>query len=269
MKCTGLIFLLLLFSMTTVAGMVEDFSDGWKFWSATSPSRVIVKLPHDAMQTETRSASNTNGYSMGYYPGNKYYYEKQIDVTADMLNKHITMEFEGVYCRSKVYINNKVAGGTAYGYSAFSVCADGLLHQGQNTIRIEVDNSLVPNSRWYTGAGIYRPVHLKIQELSYIDDVRITTISTSPARVSVSTKHVGGSVEVAMFDGIAKVASASGDSVVLTVPEAKLWSAEHPSLYQVVVTLKENGKVQDTITKDFGIRQISWSPKGFFSIRLT
>ena len=264
MKCTGLIFLLLLFSMTTVAGMVEDFSDGWKFWSATSPSRVIVKLPHDAMQTETRSASNTNGYSMGYYPGNKYYYEKQIDVTADMLNKHITMEFEGVYCRSKVYINNKVAGGTAYGYSAFSVCADGLLHQGQNTIRIEVDNSLVPNSRWYTGAGIYRPVHLKIQELSYIDDVRITTISTSPARVSVSTKHVGGSVEVAMFDGIAKVASASGDSVVLTVPEAKLWSAEHPSLYQVVVTLKENGKVQDTITKDFGIRQISWSPKGFF-----
>ncbi len=55
MKCTGLIFLLLLFSMTTVAGMVEDFSDGWKFWSATSPSRVIVKLPHDAMQTEIRS----------------------------------------------------------------------------------------------------------------------------------------------------------------------------------------------------------------------
>jgi hypothetical protein len=55
MKCTGLIFLLLLFSMTMVAGMVEDFSDGWKFWSATSQSRVIVKLPHDAMQTEIRS----------------------------------------------------------------------------------------------------------------------------------------------------------------------------------------------------------------------
>lgn len=240
-----------------------DINRDWKFWSDTQTTQQVINLPHDAMQTETRSADVAEGRHNGFYPGNVYHYEKTFNASADLLQKHVTLNFEGVYRNSKVYVNGQEAGGYQYGYMPFDVCLDGLLVKGENTIRVDVDNSQVPNSRWYSGAGIYRPIHLTVQEQQYIEEVKVSTLSIAPATIQVATVHQGGEVAVSIYDGNLQVASAEGDKVELKIDGAKLWSAEHPNLYTAVVELKQNGKTIERQEKPFGIREISWSTQGF------
>lgn len=240
-----------------------DINRDWKFWSDTQTTQQVINLPHDAMQTEMRSADVAEGRHNGFYPGNVYHYEKTFNASADLLQKHVTLNFEGVYRNSKVYVNGQEAGGYQYGYMPFDVCLDGLLVKGENTIRVDVDNSQVPNSRWYSGAGIYRPIHLTVQEQQYIEEVKVSTLSIAPATIQVATAHQGGEVAVSIYDGNLQVASAEGDKVELKIDGAKLWSAEHPNLYTAVVELKQNGKTIERQEKPFGIREISWSAQGF------
>lgn len=261
MKKTNLNLLtgVLAVGLTACSTGQQDFNETWEFWSDSQPERQVVDLPHDAMQTETRSADVPEGRHNGFYPGNVYHYEKTFNASADMLQKHVTLKFDGVYRNSKVLVNGQEAGGYQYGYMPFEVCLDGLLKTGENVIRVDVDNSEMPNSRWYSGAGIYRPVTLCVQEKDYIEDVRISTLSIAPAKVAVQTTHQGGEISVSLFDGNTKVAEAEGDKVELDVAGAKLWSAEHPNLYTAVVELKKDGKVIEEQEKRFGIRQISWN----------
>ena len=240
-----------------------DFNRNWTFWSDTQATPQVINLPHDAMQTETRSADVKEGRHNGFYPGNVYHYEKTFTADADLLQKHVTLNFEGVYHNSKVFVNGQEAGGYQYGYMPFDVCLDGLLVKGENTIRVDVDNSQVPNSRWYSGAGIYRPVHLTIQEQQYIEEVKVSTLSIDPATIKVETTHQGGNVAVTIFDGNQQVANAEGDNVELKIDGAKLWNAEHPNLYTAVVELKQDGKTIERQEESFGIREISWSAQGF------
>ena len=243
-------------------GEQADFNRDWQFWSDSQPEKQVINLPHDAMQTETRSNDVPEGRHNGFYPGNVYHYEKTFVADADLLQKHVTLNFEGVYRNSKVYVNGQEAGGYKYGYMPFDVCLDGLLVAGENTIRVDVDNSQMPNSRWYSGAGIYRPIHLTIQEQQYIREVKISTPSIAPATVKVVTGHQGGEVSVSIFDGNNKIASAEGDAVELKLEGAKLWSAEHPNLYKAVVELKSGGKTIEKQEHAFGIREITYSAQG-------
>ena len=191
-----------------------DFNRDWTFWADTQTTKQLINLPHDAMQTEPRSNDVPEGRHNGFYPGNVYHYDKTFNATADLLQKHVTLNFEGVYRNSKVYVNGKEAGGYQYGYMPFDVCLDGLLVEGENTIRVDVDNSQMPNSRWYSGAGIYRPVHLIVQEQQYIEDVKISTLSIAPASIKVETSHQGGEVAVSIYDG----------EVQWPLPRAITWS---------------------------------------------
>lgn len=253
----------LLLATACTNGEQADFNRDWTFWSDTQQTPQVVNLPHDAMQTETRSADVAEGRHNGFYPGNFYHYEKTFVAYADLLQKHVTLNFEGVYRNSQVYVNGRAAGGYQYGYMPFDVCLDGLLVEGENTIRVDVDNSQVPNSRWYSGAGIYRPVHLTIQEQQYIEEVKVSTLSIDPATIKVETTHQGGNVAVTIFDGNQQVANAEGDNVELKIDGAKLWNAEHPNLYTAVVELKQDGKTIERQEESFGIREISWSAQGF------
>lgn len=267
MKKTELLKTMAVASMTALcactANEQADFNLNWFFWSDTQPNKQVVNLPHDAMQTETRSADVNEGRHNGFYPGNIYHYEKTFTVDADLLQKHVTLNFEGVYHNSKVYVNGKEAGGYQYGYMPFDVCLDGLLVAGENTIRVDVDNSETPNSRWYSGAGIYRPLHLTVQEQQYIEDVKVSTLSISPATIKVVTEHQGGEVAVSIYDGNKQIASAEGDAVELQLEGVRLWSADQPNLYKAVVELKQDGKVIEKQEKTFGIREITWSAQGF------
>ncbi|MDO5143961.1 MAG: glycoside hydrolase family 2 TIM barrel-domain containing protein [bacterium] len=245
----------------------QDFNGGWSFRKKGFSNPVSVTLPHDAQISEERTADAPGGSGHGYFPGGVYVYEKTFLTPADWADKTVSLLFEGVYKNSTVTVNGKEAGGRPYGYSPFTVCLDGLLNYGgENTITVTADNSKLPNSRWYSGSGIYRPVSLLVGEQTHIQwqGVRITTLSYSPARIRVDTEATGGDISVEILDGETIVASGKGGSCELDIPNAKLWSDETPNLYLCHVTLTEKGQIMDEVTERFGVRVIEWSPKGLF-----
>ena len=139
-----------------------DFNREWMFWSDTQTTPQVINLPHDAMQTEPRSNDVPEGRHNGFYPGNVYHYEKTFNATADLLQKHVTLNFEGVYRNSKIYVNGKEAGGYQYGYMPFDVCLDGLLVEGENTIEIQYNSNLLNE---LIETGIVREAGMKRGEL--------------------------------------------------------------------------------------------------------
>ena len=241
-----------------------DFCKGWTFTKEDGTSR-ILDLPHDAQLEERRGADEKSGSAGAYFAGGVYTYEKTIDGTS-LKDKAVLLQFGGVYRKAAVYLNDAPVGGCAYGYAPFWVDLTGKLLPGENTIRVTADNAETPNSRWYSGAGIYRPVWLWTGELDHIvpEGVSINTLTYDPARIRVETEICGtGEVQVEILDGETVVAAGDGGCVELEIPDANLWSAEDPYLYTCRVTLTRNGQVLDTDTVPFGIRTLAWSPKGF------
>ena len=149
---------------------------------------MTVDLPHDAMIVEKRNGRCRNGVNSGYFPGGRYIYEKSFDLDAAEIGKSVVLHFEGVYQNCKVYANGKPAGSHRYGYTAFDVDISDYVKAGNNTVRVEVDNSLEPNCRWYSGSGIYRPVRLIIREKNHISQVHLETIDIHPARIKVDVQ---------------------------------------------------------------------------------
>lgn len=243
------------------------FHDGWTFRRQGSESTQTVTLPHDAMIHERREPDGAGGSAHAFFPGGVYVYEKDFTAPAEWADQTVSFEFEGVYRKSSVAINGMRAGGCAYGYVPFRVCADGMLNYGgKNTVTVTVDNSGLPNSRWYSGSGIYRPVNLIVGNKTHIEwqGVRISTLSCKPARIRVETRSTGGEAAVEILDGETVVASGRGTCLELDIPDAKLWSDETPYRYTCRVTLTENGQTVDKAVERFGIRKVEWSPKGLF-----
>ena len=214
---------------------------------------MTVDLPHDAMLLEKRDGGCRNGVNSGYFPGGKYAYGKTFELDAAMLGKSVALHFEGVYQNCKVYVNGKLAGSHRYGYTAFDVNISDFAESGENNIRVEVDNSLEPNCRWYSGSGLYRPVHLLIREQNHISQVHMETVQIHPAKVRVDVKTTQDSdITVDIYEGEKRVAS--GKPGILEVPEAKLWSAEKPFLYTILVRTDTDERVIA-----FGIRKLEWN----------
>ena len=250
--------------------MKINFNTGWKFWKEGNEEKKAVTLPYDAMLTEQRTPDAKGESASGYFPGGRYCYEKDFYITSEEIEKHITLEFEGVYKNAEVFLNGTKIYQAAYGYMPFFVCMDNYLQEGKNTILVKADNSNQPDSRWYTGAGIYRPVWLYIQEQSYIEleGVKVRTVSIEPKTVEVSVKHTGGTVsaEILNADGnvIASEADFLEDKVLFTLEEGELWCEETPYLYTAKVLLKKENKIVDMAEEPFGVRQVTWSPSGLF-----
>lgn len=231
--------------------MGTDFLRNWKVYRADCPEKVkIVNLPHDAMITEPRSKC-LNGANSGYFPGGQYIYEKEFDIAAAQIGQYIALVFEGVYRCATVYVNDVKVAYHAYGYTEFTVDISTAVKEGRNSLKVDVDNSLEPNSRWYSGSGIYRPVHLVVKPVEHIRHVRITTKSVEPAVINVSAEGPVGTV-VKVFDG--KTPVAEGGLGDISIPNAKLWDADNPNLYHIILS---NG--EDTEEIDFGIRRLTWS----------
>ena len=226
------------------------FNTGWTCNGAA------VTLPHDAMIHEARVPNAPTGSAQAFFPGGRYAYEKTFEKPAA---DHVVIQFEGVYQNAKVTINGKEAGGCKYGYLPFFICADDLLVVGENTIRVECDNENQPDSRWYTGAGIYRPVWLWTGAKGGFEpeQVRVRTVSIDPATIHVYTGADNAKIEI--LDGETVVATGFGSDTDIVVPNAKLWSAETPNLYTCKVSVEG-----DEAVVTFGIRTISWDNKGFY-----
>ena len=220
------------------------FNDNWIFNGRQ------VCLPHDAMLHEKRDPAAACGSAGAFFPGGKYVYEKKFDRPRA---EHVLFQFEGVYKNAAVYINDKEAGGAEYGYIPFFINADKYLVNGENSIRVECDCSDQPDSRWYSGGGIYRPVWLWEGPKDSIEpeSVKISTVSYDPAVIRIqSPAAVKADVE-----GV----TGEGTDFELTIPDARLWSEDTPFLYTAKVT---NGADSEDVK--FGIRKVEWSNKGLF-----
>lgn len=242
-----------------------DFCKDWKFRKEGEKEYTLVTLPHDAMIYEKRFAECESGSAGAYFPGGVYVYEKEFEVPAEWEGKKILLRFEGIYRKAEISVNGVPVGKIINGYMERTFELASVLHYGvKNTVKAVVDNSEVPNSRWYSGSGIYRPITLFVLESGHIelDGIRINTVSYAPARIAVSVKHTGGVASVFVLDGSKVVAADAGDAVELEIPDAKLRSETAPFLYTCKVVLKDGDAVTDSREVSFGIRKIEWSPRG-------
>lgn len=225
-----------------------DFSLGWQFFREDGQS-ITINLPHDAMLTERRDPNCHNGKQSGYFPGGKYRYEKNFELSDEDADRHVELFFEGVYQNSTVLVNGRKAGEHRYGYTEFSVDISAYVKTGENVVTVLVDNSLEPNCRWYSGSGIYRPVWLRVQNKEHPTVLEVRTESFDPAVIMVTADD---GAEIRIYDGDTLIAS--GEAGTYTIPNARLWSAETPHLYSCVAVL--NGEKMQT---SFGIRQLTWN----------
>lgn len=249
-----------------------DWNRDWTFWREGEAERTAVTLPHDAMQEEPRRQENPSGSAGAYFAGGVYEYRKVFQAPAEWAAGRVLLRFEGVYRNARICLNQKPIGTIVNGYTERTFVLTPHLRFGEeNEITVTVDNSEMPNSRWYSGSGIYRPVTLLVQPACHIeaDGIQVRTLSIDPAMIEVSLQRSGGAAAVEIVYGETTVAKAelsekAEGRVRLEIPDAHLWSDETPDLYTCRVTLYENGNRVDEQSTAFGIRRISWGPKGLF-----
>lgn len=236
---------------------------GWtcRHLGDTAPGKPVT-LPHDAMLAEPRTALSAGGTNTGWYEGYDYEYRRTLTVPENELADTHILEFEGVYHNAEVWLNGQKAAFRPYGYTNFYVDCAPYLHAGENELRVIARNADQPNSRWYSGAGIYRPVQLWTARGAHItlNGVKIRTLSLYPAVVEVRVKTTApGTVRLTMDDLPAMQQESDGKAVfTLTLDNARLWRPETPNLYTCRVSFAD-----DEVTETFGVRKVEWGTDGF------
>lgn len=256
-----------LFVLADSAGMQNsEYSDGhWR----------RLNLPHDWAIEGDFSPSNPSGASGGALPGGIGWYRKHFSLSPDEKYDRFTITFDGVYMNSTVYINGHKLGTRPYGYSTFEYDLTPYIYKkGDNVIAVKVDNSDQPNSRWYSGCGIYRHVWLtKTLKKAYIPQWGQYVATTPQGDVKVKVDfHANGSrmklsVRNTIYDAAGKVVARSQgtQSQQLKVRKPHLWSIGKGYLYTVKSELVVNGKVVDTATTQTAFRDVRFDArKGFF-----
>ena len=236
---------------------------GWtcRHLGDTAPGKTVT-LPHDAMLAEPRTALSAGGTNTGWYEGYDYEYRRTLTVPENELADTHILEFEGVYHNAEVWLNGQKAAFRPYGYTNFYVDCAPYLHAGENELRVIARNADQPNSRWYSGAGIYRPVQLWTARGAHIalNGVKICTLSLDPAVVEVRVKTTApGTVRLTVDDLPAMQQESDGEAVfTLTLDNARLWTPETPNLYTCRVNFAD-----DVVTETFGVRKVEWGTDGF------
>lgn len=242
------------------------FTDKW-FYGLKGEVKTPVILPHDAMQFQKRDPKAPSGSGCAYFPGGCYTYEKSWMAPEEYKGKQLILHFEGVYRNTTVKVNGKIVCEHVYGYSPFWIDITDAVRIGrENIIEVEADNSQTPNSRWYSGGGIYRPVWLWVGEKINIKPcgIKVKTISIDPAVVQVIVETNAENAEIEISSNGQILASAEGLNVELTLEKANLWDEHHPDLYTCKAMAKQNGQIVDIAEATFGVRMVECSPKGFF-----
>lgn len=300
------IYTLLAFALTltAVAQQMSDsrssnFDMGWKFSLGDSPkawqttfndaSWRSLDVPHDWSIELENNKDVPGGGSIGFFPTGIGWYRKTFDVQKFDAGKNYSIEFDGVYMNSEVWVNDIPLGKYPYGYTSFSYDLTGLLKSNGNVIAVRVDNSAQPNSRWYTGSGIYRHVRLVATNKIHFERGGIFSYTKSLTEHK-ATMYVKSTVandnpkvvqDVVIRNSILDSKGnqvASSDSKIslnarsnytaemqIAVPSPALWSVDSPSLYTLKSTIFLNGKETDVVFTTVGIRTIEYDPeKGFF-----
>ncbi|MFY0600053.1 MAG: DUF4982 domain-containing protein [Cyclobacteriaceae bacterium] len=257
-----------------------EFSDG-ELSIYDSEDWEKIRLPHDWSILESYQQDGTAA-STGFVPGGIGWYNKEFVLPKSDSSKSIWLEFDGVFCKSDVWINGEHLGFRPNGYSSFSYDLSPFLKFGDepNVVLVKADHSAYADTRWYTGSGIYRNVRLIKTSPVHIPQwgVRVTTpeVSKTSATIRIDTKVDGVS------DGIEiiwKVLDSKGEEVAIasaaeavngtysteiTIANPSLWDTREPNLYKLVSDVKSGGESVDNVETIFGIRSIEFdSNKGF------
>lgn len=240
-----------------------DLNRGWQFSRLGEESAAqTIDLPHDAMLGEPRTAESAGGINTGWFEGHDYRYTRTLEVPAAWRDKTVLLECEGVYHNAEVWVNGVQAAFRPYGYTNFYVELSPYLRPGEaNELSIIARNADQPNSRWYSGAGLYRPVWLWLGDRAYLppNAIRVRTLDAAERKIEIRVATRGqGPVELTLLDGSRELAHLSGISdgtAVFTfqMKEADLWSPEHPKRYTCRASF-----ARDQSETFFGIRTVGW-----------
>lgn len=270
----------------------SPFNSDWSYRPKTSifadvqgqsASGAAVHLPHDAIISLERRADAPSGAAGAFFPGGAFEYLRSLDVPLEWSDKHVALEFEGVYRDAMIYVNGAFVAQRPNGYAAFIVSLDGFLEYGAaNTIRVDVRTH--NDSRWYTGAGLYREVHLWVSDRVHIPEqggVRITTpdVDEQRAVVAVATRvrNTGtltrtATVTTEILDPEGNVVGVESSPITtlpqtegavrqrIYVPQPQRWSVDKPSLYTARTRLDGIADDPDVRHTTFGIRTLQLDP---------
>lgn len=286
------------FSQGKKARIIEDFNKNWFFKLGDYPSAPQkdfnaadwrnLQLPHDWSIEGAFDKDSKTKQAQGFLPAGIGWYRKTFSLLASWKSKSISIEFDGVFKNSEVFINGHSLGIRPNGYISFSYDLSPYLNFGQpNIIVVKVDNDAQPNSRWYTGSGIYRNVRLVIAEKLHVDEwgtfVTTPEISKEKASVHLEIKVKNDSEyekefrlvsvildkkndEVVKAESIEKIAANSSSTKVqnFTLKKPILWDTENPYLYKIVTKIYEKETLVDNYETPLGVRFFDFDPgKGF------
>lgn len=282
---------------TAQSRKVTSFDNDWRFMKGDVAEAQSVtfndskwrtlNVPHDWSIEGENLKDNPGGGSIGYFPMGTGWYRKSFNVPGFSKNKVYTIEFDGVYMNSTVWLNGHLLGTWPYGYSSFSYDLTPYLKKSGNVLAVKVDNSAQTNSRWYTGSGIYRHVRLVETQKTHFEKWGVfnhtLSIADGKAVVRVQSEFVNGENKPQTFvvrhsviddkgnvvcSNEATVNVAAGEKGVdtqdITVPNPMLWDLENPYLYTLRSTIVAGKKVIDEVENTMGIRTIEYPlDKGF------
>ena len=255
-----LLAVLLLTGLTVQARERECFDKGWRFVLADTATMAAVDyndahwrrldVPHDWAIEGDFSASNPSGAGGGALPGGVGWYRKTFSLSlSDNAREKVFLEFDGVYMNSTVYVNGQKVGTRPYGYSSFEYDITPYVREGRNVVAVRVDNSDQPNSRWYSGCGIYRHVwltrtnaiHVKHWGV-YVHDGKVEVDYENPTGRKVTVRNT-------WLDRDGRPAS---------IKRPRKWSCEDPYIYKVRTQLICDGKVVDEVETTTGFRDFKF-----------
>ena len=260
--------LLTLLTLLTVlplhARQRQNFDAAWLFTLGDSAQMSAVAyddshwrtldLPHDWAIEGDFQASNPSGAGGGALPGGVGWYRKHFTVDAPQsYAPRYYLEFDGVYMNSTVYVNGHEAGTRPYGYSTFQYDITPYLVPGRNVVAVRVDNSDQPNSRWYSGCGIYRHVWLTATHPVHVSHWGVHVVTTprsADITVTLSPAARGKSVTVrhTLLDAAGRVVGTSrGLRSTIRVRSPRLWSVTDPYIYKVRTQVFLGGRVVDEV----------------------
>jgi beta-galactosidase len=269
----------------------ESFNANWKFFLGDDAEAKQVSyndshwrkldLPHDWSIEGKFDSKNPTTQAEGGLPAGIGWYRKSFMIPVSSKNKKVFIDFDGIYHNSEVWVNGHYLGKRPNGYITFRYDLTPFLVFGtqKNMIAVRVDNSDQPNSRWYTGSGIYRNVWLTTTNKTYLPQWSsfITTphIDQQNADISIRTVLPAGiskfKLKVSVLDDKGAVAGMSispvTDTVIqqsIRIKKPQLWSIIKPYLYKVKLLLMLGDKVIDDYTTSTGIRYFNFdADKGF------
>ena len=283
--------------------MIEQkWNDNWKFWVDKDSFALVwdipeiardITLPHDAMIEKPAHADSLNGGNTGFRDGDIYTYVKMLHAPEEYKEKTVTLKFEGVYMNAFVYVNGQLAAKSPFGYTTFYAPLNDFLKYGEdNEIRVQVRAGAMTNSRWYSGAGIYRDVYLLESGLTHIvpEGVQVKTENADDAyatlRVATELENKTAVPQDLVIETVIKddeenvVAKECTSATIfagenrtlkqrILVENPKLWSAENPKLYTFETKVYENTEAKellDEVVDTFGIRTLAVDAKRGFRV---